>query len=148
MGQSLALGWVAVMLVLIAAVGPGPTPTLGQSAASDADFEHLVRDFYGAVNERRYQDAYAYLSQTARDQQRLDDFARPFEPVISIDVRWVDGVTVEGATASLAAHIATISKGEPPGMGACSRVDWALVFEDGGWKRENASPTAEDCAGG
>ena len=148
MGQSLALGWVAVMLVLIAAVGPGPSPALGQSAASDADFEHVVRDFYGAVNERRYQDAYAYLSRAAQEQTRLDEFARPFESVVSIDVRWVDGVSVEGATASLVAHIATISKGEPVGMGACSRVDWGLVFEDGGWKRERASASAEDCDGG
>jgi hypothetical protein len=136
------------MVVLTACAGPRSAPVMTRSAPSDANLGQLVRDFYSAVDERRYQDAYDYLSQAARDQQRLDDFARPFEPVISIDVRWVDGVTVEGATASLAAHIATISKGEPPGMGACSRVDWALVFEDGGWKRDGAVPTAEDCEGG
>ena len=148
MAQVLKLGCAALAVLLVTAAGSGLAPVAAQSAPGDADFEQLVQDFYGAVNERRYEDAYAYLSKAARDQQRLDDFARPFEPVVSIDVRWVDAVTADGTAASLAAHVATISKGEPPGMGACSRVDWALVFEDGGWKRESAVPTAEDCAGG
>ena len=148
MAQVLKLGCAALAVLLVTAAGPGPAPVAAQSAPGDADFEQLVQDFYGAVADRRYEDAYAYLSRAAREQTRLDEFARPFESVISIAVRSVDGVTVEGTTASLVAHVATTSKGEPPGMGACSRVDWALVFEDGGWKRENASPTAEDCEGG
>jgi hypothetical protein len=148
MAQVLKLGCAALAVLLVTTVGPGPAPVTAQPAPGDADFEQLVQGFYGAINERRYQDAYAYLSRAAQEQTRLDEFARPFESVITIDVRWVDAVTVDGATASLAAHIATTSRGEPPGVGACSRVDWALVFEDGGWKRENASPTAEDCAGG
>ena len=148
MGQPFRLGWVAVMVVLTACAGPRSAPVMTRSAPGDANLGQLVRDFYSAVDERRYQDAYAYLSEAARDQQPLGDFARPFDSLVRIDVRWVDSVTVEGTTASLVAHTASTSKGQPPGVGACSRVRWALVFEDGAWKRESAVPTAEDCVGG
>jgi hypothetical protein len=148
MGQPFRLGWVAVMVVLTACAGPRSAPVMTRSAPSEANLGQLVRDFYSAVDERRYQDAYAYLSRAARDQQPLGDFARPFESIVRIDVRWVDGVAVEGTTASLVAHTATTSKGQPPGVAACSRFDLALVFEDGGWKRESASASTENCDGG
>ena len=145
MGQLFGLAWVALMLLLTACAGPDAAPVMTRSAPSDANLEQLVRDFYGAVAERRHQDAYAYLSQAAREQQPLGDFAGPSESVVRIGVRWVDGVAVEGTTASLVAHTAVVSKGQPPGMDTCSAVAWRLVFEEGGWRRDSTSKVNEPC---
>ncbi len=148
MGHLRTLGWVALMVVLIAAVAPGTTPALGQSPASDADLEQLVRDFYGAVEQRRYPEAYAYLSRVAQEQEPYADFVQGFDGVVYVAVRSVEGVAVEGATASVVVHLAASSKGQPPGIAACSRVEWRLVLEDGAWKREGITPITEDCDAG
>ena len=144
MAQLLQRGRAVLAAGLIAAGGCA-APAADRPAMADADFEQLVRGYYGAVNERRHADAYASLSRAAREREPYADFERQLEPVVTVEARSVEGVAAGATTASLVARITTVSKGQPPGMGTCSRVDWRLVLEDGGWKRDSASPTNEEC---
>jgi hypothetical protein len=129
-----------------ASATPGPaTPTPYQSAS----LEQLVRDYYQAIDQRRYADAYAYLSRAEQGRQSFADFERQFSrTLVSIKVRSIDMVSMAGTSASLAAHTATVSQEGVRQVPACWRVDWRLVQEDGRWKRDAVSQTAESCTGG
>jgi hypothetical protein len=143
--QLLQFGRAALAAGLIAAVGGCVAPAADRPAPGDADFEQLVRGYYGALNERRHADAYASLSRAAREREPYAEFERQLEPIVTVEARSVEGVAAGAATASLVARVATVSKGQVPGMGTCSRVAWRLVLEDGGWKRDSASPANEEC---
>jgi putative serine protease PepD len=134
---------------------PGPAPTTATAKPAQpppapptltSNLEQLVREYYRAIEERRYGDAYAYLGRDARSRQSYPEFERQFsETLISIRVRSVGEVKLEDTRAALVAHTATVSQQSARQLTECWRVDWRLVVESGQWKRDTATQIKESC---
>jgi hypothetical protein len=117
---------------------PTPLPT--------ANFEPIVRDFYRALNEQRYQDAYAYLSRSAQRNESLEAFQRRFVEAGNIlEVRRVNVLSTSSTRASVDVHTRVMTRTPPSKVRECTRVSWQLVLEDGQWKRESVSQVSEPC---
>lgn len=122
-----------------AAVAP-VAPALGNLRP----MELTVRSYYGALNSRRFTDAYNMLSTSARATQSYASFAGRFAATRSIGLRYVDGVSMSGASAGLNAHTQTVTAGNSGLATSCSRVVWVLVVEDGTWKRDVRSESGNE----
>jgi tetratricopeptide (TPR) repeat protein len=121
-------------------------PATSPPAQTTASAEAFVRGYYTALDQRRYRDAYSYLSGAAQSRQSFAEFERQFAPTLQrISVRYIEGVRIGGNTAGLTAHTTTESREGSRQVTACWRVDWQLVLENGIWKREGLSQASEAC---
>ncbi|HEY1293364.1 MAG TPA: tetratricopeptide repeat protein [Chloroflexota bacterium] len=122
----------------IAASGAPPVsaPAAAPPPTNLQPLESTVRAYYDAINSRRFGDAYSILSNSARATQSLASFAGRFTATRSIGLRYIDGTSANGSSAGLNAHTQTVTAG-PAGLStSCSRVVWALIVENGQWKRD------------
>jgi TIR domain len=125
---------------VVPTVAPSATP-LPRSPTP----EEWVRAYYNAINERRFNDAYAIFSVDAQRHQTEEDFQAQFKDLINITVRYVDGVSQPGArVASLVAHTTTVYRVTSGPSTNCWTVTWNLLLEDNLWKRDSLSQQPEN----
>ncbi len=76
-----------------------PAPVDVQSPADSA--AAFIKDYYRAINERRYNDAYVMWSDSGRtSRQTLDEFARGFSQTASVKVETGTPSRIEAAAGS------------------------------------------------
>jgi hypothetical protein len=130
-----------------ARTGATATPSaVAPPVSTSSKVEQLVRDYYSAIDERRYRDAYQYLSTAEQSRLSYADFERLFAPtLISLRVRSVDVLSLDSTAASLAVQTTTVSQEGSRQVTACWQVGWELISEGGQWKRASMSQVGENC---
>ena len=97
-----------------AAATPAPTDTTTAAPDSAGDPASVIRDYYRAIDERRYDDAYhLWASGGAASGRSLERFRDGFTHTASVDVVVGTPGPVEGAAGSrfveIPAHIAAVA---------------------------------------
>jgi tetratricopeptide (TPR) repeat protein len=129
-----------------AAPPPVAAPVVAPASASVQALELTVRAYYEAINSRQFAGAYSILSSSAQASQSLANFAGRFSATRSIATRYIDGVSIQGSSAQLNAHTQTVTAGSAGLSTSCSRVVWVLLVEDGQWRRDIRSESANEFA--
>jgi len=122
-----------------------PSPGTMPASALGRTPDQLVYDYYGAVSQHRYEDAYAVLSRAAQQRQSYNAFVQQFRALLSVAVRFLEPTETGRTTAALTAHTVTISQDSTGERTECWQVKWQFTQEAGQWKRDRATQTAEDC---
>jgi hypothetical protein len=129
-------------------LAPAPAaPTIVPAAAPPVaapPLEPTVRAYYAAITSKRFADAYRLLSSGAQATQSLASFASRFDSNRGISVRYIDGVSIEGASAQLNTHTQTVTLDRTGLVTSCSRVVWLLVLEGSQWKRDIRSESGNE----
>jgi serine/threonine protein kinase/tetratricopeptide (TPR) repeat protein len=123
---------------------PPPTADPPPPASVPADLERVASDYYGALNARRYDQAYGLLSARARQQQTLERFRARFTNTRGISVRSIENTRIQGSAGTLTVRTQTLNATPQGDQVACSRVEWALVLESGGWRRDVVSGSGNE----
>jgi hypothetical protein len=97
-----------------------------------------------ALDSGRFEAPYSFLSVAARQQQTLDQFAGRFVNTRRIALRTAEGARVQGDRGFLIAHTYTETATAQGLVRSCSQVEWDLVRELRGWRRDIVSGSGNE----
>ncbi|MCC6175431.1 MAG: protein kinase [Chloroflexi bacterium] len=127
----------------VANVQPGNTRPAGNSQPV-MDPRQTIYTYYAALDGRRYREAYALLSRAVQQEQSIDQFTSRFGATRRLAVRSIDTIAVGDGLASAIVHTLVVTRVNGRDVQSCSRVGWYLVVEDGAWRRDSRSGSANE----
>ena len=84
------------------------------------------------------------MSARARQQQTPEQFRARFTNTRGITVRSIESARVQGTSGSMTVRTQTLNATPQGDQLACSRVEWALVQEPQGWRRDVVSGSGNE----
>jgi tetratricopeptide (TPR) repeat protein len=127
---------------------PPAIPPAAPVADAPAELERVARSYYdtldAALDSGHFEDAYAFLSAAARQQQTLTQFAGRFANTQRIALRTTEGARIQGSRGFLIAHTYTETSTAQGLVRSCSQVSWELVREAQGWRRDIVSGSGNE----